>query len=71
LHKPLAPSIAELFEAINETFKRGGNVIIPTFAVERALIDRRVLAGPQPQRPQLRRRSSITSTSRGWLTGQW
>jgi metallo-beta-lactamase family protein len=36
LHKPLGPSIAELFEAINETFKRGGNVIIPTFAVERA-----------------------------------
>lgn len=36
LHKPLDPSIAELFVAINETFKRGGNVIIPTFAVERA-----------------------------------
>ncbi len=36
LHKPLGPSIAELFEAIGETFKRGGNVIIPTFAVERA-----------------------------------
>jgi metallo-beta-lactamase family protein len=36
LHKPLGPSIAELLEAINETFKRGGNVIIPTFAVERA-----------------------------------
>jgi Cft2 family RNA processing exonuclease len=36
LHRPLEPSIAELFEAINETFKRGGNVIIPTFAVERA-----------------------------------
>jgi metallo-beta-lactamase family protein len=36
LHKPLGPSIAELFGAIKETFKRGGNVIIPTFAVERA-----------------------------------
>lgn len=36
LHKPLGPSVAELFQAINETFKRGGNVIIPTFAVERA-----------------------------------
>ena len=36
LHKPLGPSIDELFEAITETFKRGGNVIIPTFAVERA-----------------------------------
>jgi metallo-beta-lactamase family protein len=36
LHKPLGPSIDELFEAVTETFKRGGNVIIPTFAVERA-----------------------------------
>ena len=36
LHKPFGPSIEELFEAITETFKRGGNVIIPTFAVERA-----------------------------------
>ncbi|WP_213736937.1 MBL fold metallo-hydrolase [Bradyrhizobium sp. dw_411] len=36
LHKPLGPSIDELFEAITENFKRGGNVIIPTFAVERA-----------------------------------
>jgi metallo-beta-lactamase family protein len=36
LHKPLGPSIDELFGAITETFKRGGNVVIPTFAVERA-----------------------------------
>ena len=36
LHKPPGPSIDELFEAITETFRRGGNVIIPTFAVERA-----------------------------------
>jgi metallo-beta-lactamase family protein len=36
LHKPLGPSIDELFEAVTETFKRGGNVIIPTFALERA-----------------------------------
>jgi metallo-beta-lactamase family protein len=36
LHKPLGPSVDELFEAITETFKRGGNVIIPTFALERA-----------------------------------
>ena len=35
-HKSLGPSIDELFEAITETFKRGGNVIIPTFALERA-----------------------------------
>jgi metallo-beta-lactamase family protein len=36
LHKQLGPSIDEFFEAITETFKRGGNVIIPTFALERA-----------------------------------
>ena len=36
LHKPLGPSIDEFFEAITETFRRGGNVIIPTFALERA-----------------------------------
>jgi metallo-beta-lactamase family protein len=36
LHKQLGPSIDELYEAITETFKRGGNVIIPTFALERA-----------------------------------
>jgi metallo-beta-lactamase family protein len=35
LHKPLGPSIDEFYEAITETFKRGGNVIIPTFALER------------------------------------
>jgi len=34
LHKPLGPSVDEFFEAITETFKRGGNVIIPTFALE-------------------------------------
>ena len=35
-HKPLAPSVAELYQAIQDTFARGGNVIIPTFALERA-----------------------------------
>ncbi|WJW76339.1 MBL fold metallo-hydrolase [Thiohalobacter sp. IOR34] len=35
-HKQLAPSIEELYEAINDTFRRGGNVIIPTFALERS-----------------------------------
>ena len=35
-HKELEPSIDELFEAINDTIARGGNVIIPTFALERA-----------------------------------
>jgi metallo-beta-lactamase family protein len=36
LHKALVPSVEELYEAITDTFKRGGNVIIPTFALERA-----------------------------------
>jgi len=36
LHKQLGPSIDEFYGAITETFKRGGNVIIPTFALERA-----------------------------------
>lgn len=36
LHKPLAPSVTELYEVIERTFARGGNVLIPTFALERA-----------------------------------
>jgi len=36
LHKAVTPSVDELYEAIGETFRRGGNVIIPTFALERA-----------------------------------
>lgn len=36
LHKPLQPSIEEFYQAIEDTFRRGGNVIIPTFALERA-----------------------------------
>ena len=35
-HKAIAPSVEEMYTAINDTFKRGGNVIIPTFALERA-----------------------------------
>lgn len=35
-HKALTPSVEELYEAITTTFDRGGNVIIPTFALERA-----------------------------------
>ncbi len=35
LHKQLQPSIEELYDAINDTFRRGGNVIIPSFALER------------------------------------
>jgi metallo-beta-lactamase family protein len=36
LHKTLQPSVDELYEAITATFNRGGNVIIPTFELERA-----------------------------------
>jgi metallo-beta-lactamase family protein len=36
LHKSLAPSVEELYQAVTETFERGGNVVIPTFALERA-----------------------------------
>jgi metallo-beta-lactamase family protein len=36
MHKSLAASVDELYAAITDTFSRGGNVIIPTFALERA-----------------------------------
>jgi len=36
LHRSLGASVAELYDAISSTFHRGGNVIIPTFALERA-----------------------------------
>ena len=36
LHKPIGPSVEELYGAVRETLVRGGNVIIPTFALERA-----------------------------------
>ncbi len=35
-HKALQPSIDELYLAVLDTFRKGGNVIIPTFALERA-----------------------------------
>jgi metallo-beta-lactamase family protein len=35
-HRSMKDSIAELGEAITDTFRRGGNVIIPSFAIERA-----------------------------------
>ncbi|MGM0583540.1 MAG: MBL fold metallo-hydrolase [Pseudomonadota bacterium] len=35
-HRPLRASVEELYGAIRETHARGGNVIIPTFALERA-----------------------------------
>jgi metallo-beta-lactamase family protein len=36
LHKPIGPSVEELKDAVRDTMERGGNVIIPTFALERA-----------------------------------
>jgi metallo-beta-lactamase family protein len=36
LHKPVGPSVEELYASIDAAFRRGGNVIIPTFALERA-----------------------------------
>jgi metallo-beta-lactamase family protein len=36
LHKPMDASVDELFGAISNTLGRGGNIIIPTFALERA-----------------------------------
>jgi metallo-beta-lactamase family protein len=36
LHRPVDGSVEELFAAITDTFRNGGNVIIPTFALERA-----------------------------------
>jgi metallo-beta-lactamase family protein len=36
LHKPMDASIHELYRAISDTLARRGNVVIPTFALERA-----------------------------------
>jgi metallo-beta-lactamase family protein len=35
-HKPLRASVDEFYESLSDAFRRGGNVIIPTFALERA-----------------------------------
>lgn len=35
-HRPFVETVSELERAINETWERGGNVVIPTFALERA-----------------------------------
>jgi metallo-beta-lactamase family protein len=36
LHKALGPSVEEFHDAVTDTFRRGGNVVVPTFALERA-----------------------------------
>lgn len=35
-HRPIGPSVEELYQAIAAAFGRGGNVVIPSFALERA-----------------------------------
>jgi len=34
-HKDITSSVSELYEAIKDTCKRGGNILIPAFAIER------------------------------------
>ena len=36
MHRPFAASVSELYDAINAALARGGNILIPTFALERA-----------------------------------
>ncbi len=36
LHRPLDQTVEEFYGAVSECFQRGGNVVIPTFALERA-----------------------------------
>jgi metallo-beta-lactamase family protein len=36
LHQPLAPSVEEFYKAVEDALDRGGNVVVPTFALERA-----------------------------------
>ncbi|MCK5831913.1 MAG: MBL fold metallo-hydrolase [Methylococcales bacterium] len=36
LHKTLEPTLEEFYQTINSTIGRGGNIIIPSFALERA-----------------------------------
>src|SRR4029077_18152213 len=67
LHKPLGPSIEEFYGAIIETFKRGGNVIIPTFALERAqellyYLSQGIAQGRLPHSPQVKLESTRTSS---------
>ncbi len=57
-HRALEPSVEELYAAITETFRRGGNVVIPTFALERAqeilyFLNRGVNVGQLPRSMQV------------------
>lgn len=35
-HRSIAESVEELFDVINETIRQGGNVLVPSFAIERS-----------------------------------
>jgi metallo-beta-lactamase family protein len=35
-HKPIGPSVEEFYDAVSDAHGRGGNVVVPTFALERA-----------------------------------
>ncbi|HEY1391084.1 MAG TPA: MBL fold metallo-hydrolase [Ktedonobacterales bacterium] len=55
LHKPIGPTVKELQDAVRDTLERGGNVVIPTFALERAqevlyYLRQMVEAGDLPRR---------------------
>ena len=58
LHKPIGASVEELYGAVGRTLQGGGNVIIPTFALERAqelllYLKSGVEAGRLPQQMQV------------------
>jgi metallo-beta-lactamase family protein len=36
MHRPFDESLNEFYDAVNSTLNRGGNIVIPTFALERA-----------------------------------
>ena len=61
LHTSLTNSVEELYAAIADTFERGGNVIIPTFALERA---QELLYFPARRR---RRRAGSTNLTQVYL----
>ena len=35
-HRPIADTVAEFYTAVNDAFRRGGNVVIPRVGLERA-----------------------------------
>ena len=36
VHRPIGPTIEEFYQVVEQTFRRGGNVVVPSFALERA-----------------------------------